>query len=73
MVNIKQMVWEPMKNLIIFLFYAHEESSCTFPQEKQKVYIFIQVSKQRKWKNIKKQGCIGEFRILQSIYNGASL
>ena len=40
---------------------SHEQSSCTFSEEKQNVYIFIQVSKQRKRENIKK-------RYLQSPY-----
>ena len=51
------MVWKPMKNLIIFLITSHEQSSCLFSEEKRNVYIFIQVSKQRKQKNIQKQGC----------------
>ena len=53
MVNIKQkLVWEPMKNLIIFLITSHEQSNSAFSEQKQNAYIFIQVSKQRKWKNI---------------------
>ena len=36
---------------------SHEQSSCTFSEEKRNVYIFIQVSKQRKRENIKKRGC----------------
>ena len=51
------MVWKLMKNLIIFLITSHGQSNCKFSEEKQNVYIFIQVSKQGKRKNIKKQGC----------------
>ena len=51
------MVWKPMKNLTVFLITSHEQRSCIFSEEKQNVHIFIQVSKQRKRKNIKKRGC----------------
>ena len=38
-----------------FLILSHEQSSCTLSEKKQNVDIFIQVSKQRKWKNIKNE------------------
>ena len=31
---------------------SHEQSNSAFSEQKQNAYIFIQVSKQRKWKNI---------------------
>ena len=34
---------------------------------------FIQVSKRRKWKNIKKLGCRAVYRTLSNIYDGAFL
>ena len=34
-------------------------------------YILTQVSKQRRWKNIKKRGCRAVFRTLPTIYHGA--
>ena len=67
------MVWEPMKYCIIFLFTSHEQISCRLTEEKQNINIFTQVSKQRKWKNIKKRGCRGIFRTLPNIYNRAFL
>ena len=51
------MVWKLMKNLIRFLITSYEQSNCTCSEGKQNVYIFIQVSKQRKRKKIKKRGC----------------
>ena len=50
------MVWKLMKNLIRFLITSYEQSNCTCSEGKQNVYIFIQVSKQRKRKKIKKRG-----------------
>ena len=44
-----------------------------FQKKNKNVYIFTQVSKQRKWKNIKKRGCIAVFRTLPNIYDGAFL
>ena len=41
--------------------------------EKTHTYIFIQVSKQRKRKNIKKRVCRVVFRTMQNIYDGAFL
>ena len=67
------MVWEPMQYCIIFLFTSHEQISCRLTEEKQNINIFTQVSKQRKWKNIKKRGCRAIFRTLPNIYNGAFL
>ena len=40
-----------------------------FQKKNKNVYIFTQVSKQRKWKNIKKQGCRAVFRTLPNIYD----
>ena len=51
---------------------SREQSSCLL-EEKQNVYIFIQVSKQIKWKNIKKRGCKAVFRTLPNIFDGAFL
>ena len=51
----------------------HMSKVATLSEEKQNVYIFIQVVKQRKWKNIKKWGCRAVFRNLKNIYDGASL
>ena len=42
-----------------------------FQKKNKNVYIFTQVSKQRKWKNIKKRGCRAVFRTLPNIYDGA--
>ena len=39
MVNMKQIVWEPIKYLTIFLFASCEQSSCTLSEEKQNVHI----------------------------------
>ena len=44
-----------------------------FQKKNKNVYIFPQVSKQRKWKNIKKRGCRVVFRTLLNIYDGAFL
>ena len=44
-----------------------------FQKKNKNVYIFTQVSKQRKWKNIKKPGCRAVFRNLPNIYDGAFL
>ena len=66
------MVWEPIKYLI-FLICTREQSSCTLSKEKQKIHIFIQVFKRRKWKNIKKRGCRAAFGTLPNIYDGAFL
>ena len=44
-----------------------------FQKKNKNVYIFTQVSKQRKWKNIKKRGCRAVFRTLLNIYDGAFL
>ena len=57
MVNIKQMVWEPMKYLIFDL--RHMSKVAAHFQRKTYihmivVHIFMQASKQRNWKNIKK-------------------
>ena len=41
--------------------------------QKKNVHIFIQVSKRRKWKNIKKRGCRAVFNTLPNIYDGAFL
>ena len=51
------MVWEPVENRTTFLITSHEQISCRLSEEKQNVHTFTQVSKQRKWKNIKKRGC----------------
>ena len=42
---------------------SHEQSNCTFLEEKQNVHIFIQLAKQRKWKNIKIRSSRVIFRI----------
>ena len=55
------------------IFTSHELSSCRLSEEKQYAHIFTQVSKQRKWKNIKKRGCRAAFRTLPNIYNVAFL
>ena len=40
-------------------------------QNNNKMFIsFIQVSKQRKWKNIKKLGCRASYRTLSNIFDG---
>ena len=71
MVNIKQVVWEPIDYLNIFDLCHVSKSSCTLLEEKQNVHIFIQVAKQRKWKNNEEtQGCRVVFRTLPNIYNG---
>ena len=51
----------------------HEQSSCTLSEEKKNIRIFIQVAKQRKWKNIKKRDCRAVFRTLPYIYDGMFL
>ena len=51
---------------------SREQSSCLL-EEKQNVYIFIQVSKQIKWKNIKKRVCKAVFRTFPNIFDGAFL
>ena len=67
------MVWEPVENRTTFLITSHEQISCRLSEEKQNVHTFTQVSKQRKWKNIKKRGCRTVFRTLPNIYDGALL
>ena len=57
----------------VVLSTSHEQSSSTLSEEKQDVHIFILVSKQRKWKNIKKRGYRALFRNLPNIYGGALL
>ena len=52
---------------------SHEQSNCTFLEEKQNVHIFIQLAKQRKWKNIKKRSSRAIFRTLPKIYYGPFL
>ena len=52
---------------------SHEQSNCTFLEEKQNVHIFIQLAKQRKWKNIKKRSSRAIFRTLPNIYYGPFL
>ena len=42
-------------------------------QRKKNVHIFIQVSKQRNWKNIKKRGCRAVLGPLPNIYDGVFL
>ena len=44
-----------------------------FEKKNKIVYIFAQVSKQRKWKNIKERGCRAAFRTLPNTYDGAFL
>ena len=67
------MVWEPMKYRIILLITSHELISCRLSEEKQNAHILTQVSKLRKWKNIKKRSCRAAFRTLPNIYNRAFL
>ena len=57
----------------IFDLRLREQSSCTLSEEKQNVHIFIQVSRRREWKNIKKRGCRAVFKVLLNIYDGAFL
>ena len=52
---------------------SHEQSNCTFLEEKQNVHIFIQLAKQRKWKNIKKRSSGAIFTTLPNIYDVAFL
>ena len=57
MVNIKQVVCEPIK-YVTFLIYVTWECSWTLSEEKQNVHIFIQVykrGKSGKWKILKNE------------------
>ena len=47
--------------------------AANFEKKNKIVYIFTQVSKQRKWKNIKERGCRAVFRTLPNTYDGAFL
>ena len=48
---------------------SREQNSCTLSAEKLNVHIFVQASKRRKWKSIKKRGSRAVFRTLPNIYN----
>ena len=52
------------------IFYLHHmgKVAAHFQKKKQNIQIFIQVPKQRKWKNIKKRGCRAVFRTLHHRY-----
>ena len=51
MVSIKQIVWEPIKYLLIFLNYRHVSKAAAHFQNSYKMFIsFIQVSKRKKEK-----------------------
>ena len=56
-----------------YIFDLRHIISCRLLDEKQDVHIFTQVSKQRKWKNIKKRDCRAVFRTLSNICNGPFL
>ena len=62
-------------NKISYIFDLRHMSqlAADFQKKNKNVYIFTQVSKQRKWKNIKKRGCRAVFRTLPNIYDGAFL
>ena len=49
--------------------FCHMSKVAPHFQKKKNVHIFIQVAKQRKWKNIKKRGCRAIFRTLPNIYD----
>ena len=69
------MVWEPKKYLKIFFYLRHVNKIAAHfkKKNKQTSRIFIKVSKQRKWKNLKKRGCRNIFRTLPNIYDGEFL
>ena len=52
---------------------SYEQSNCTRSEENQYVHVLIQVTKQRKWRNIKKRDSRVVFRTLPNIYDGAFL
>ena len=61
-------------NEISYIFYlCHMSKVAAHFQRKKECHIFIQVSKQRNGKNIKKRGCRAIFRPLPNIYDGAFL
>ena len=65
------MVWEPINYLIILRHMR--KVTAHFPNNNKTFISFIQVSKRRKWKNIKKLGCRAVYRTLSNIYDGAFL
>ena len=52
---------------------SYEQSNCTRSEENQNVHVLIQVTKQRKWRNIKKRDSRVVFRTLPNICDGAFL
>ena len=42
-----------------------------FQKKNRNIYTFTQLSKQKRWKNIKKRGCRAVFRTLPNICDGA--
>ena len=67
------MVWEPKKYLKIFFYLRHVNKIAAHfkKKNKQTSRIFIKVSKQRKWKNLKKLDYRDIFRTLPNIYDAA--